>query len=137
MSFITEPDLYRSLRKQYIDELKRDDATLIDEAISAALAEISSYLSDTFDMQLIFAQTDANRDPLLKMFAVDITIYNVLSVAAPGSDIEQKRLRRKSAIDWLLAVKDGKLQTTLPKLENSPAQNVIIYGSVTRKNTRY
>ena len=135
--FIQETDLYRAMRQEYIDEIKRQDNALPDHCISTAISEIKTYLRETYDTDLIFGKVDAERDTLLVTFAVDMAIYNLIELAPVGVDVEQKRLRYKRAIDWLKGVQKQDIKPDLPILENSPAQSAILSTSAEKRELRY
>ncbi len=137
MAFIQETDLYRAMRKEYIDEIKLQDDALPLHCMSAALEEMKTYLRETFDTATIFSAVDDDRDKLLVTFAVDIAIYNLIELVPVGVDVEQKRLRYKRAIDWLEKVQKSIIKPDLLKLEDSPAKQSIIYNSTPKKETRY
>lgn len=137
MAFITETDLYRAMRKEYIDEIKLQDDALPDHCISAALEEMKTYLRETYDTATIFGKADDERDKLLVTFVVDVAIYNLIELVPVGVDVEQKRLRYKRAIDWLKGVQKGDVKPDLPILENSIAQNAILATSAEMRETRY
>jgi phage gp36-like protein len=137
MAFIQENDLYKVYRKEYIDEIKRDDPAIVEHSISSAIGEVKAYLRETFDVATIFSKTDTERDSLLVTFCADIAVYNLIDIAPVGADIEQKRLRHKRAIEWLQAVQKGDLIPDLPRLENSITQTSILSTSTEKKEMRY
>ncbi|PKP09861.1 MAG: DUF1320 domain-containing protein [Bacteroidetes bacterium HGW-Bacteroidetes-4] len=137
MAFIEETDLARAMRQEYIDEIKRTDDALIPHCTGSAIAEMKTYLRETYDVDTIFAKTAAQRNSLLVTFAVDIAIYNLIEAVPVGVDVEQRRLRYKRAIDWLIGVQKQNIMPDLPILADSPAQSAIIIKSVERRELRY
>lgn len=135
--FLSKSDLYQSLHEEIIDEITRQDNTLIEQCISTAVAEMKPYLSPVFDTGSIFAKTGTDRDPLLVTFAADIAVYNLVSTCPVGIDMDDKRARYKRAIDWLKQVQSQEIIPDLPRASTPPAQSVIKWGSATRKETRF
>ncbi len=137
MAFIVENDLNRAMRPEYISEIKRTDEALINHCISAAISEMKTYLRETYDTNTIFALAGDDRDKLLVTFAVDMAIYNLIELVPVGVDVEQRRLRYKRAIDWLIGVQKGNIMPDLPILADSIAQNAILATSAEKRETRY
>lgn len=118
--FITTEDLKQAIRLHELDEITGGDDTLVQAAISTAVAEMKPYLF-RYDAEKIFSATGDGREPLLVRFAVDITIFEVVSISRPDQDLENRRALYKRAIDWLRQVKDDDMPTGLPRLANPVA----------------
>lgn len=135
--FLTIEDLNTAIREEIMGEITREDDTIIEQCISAALGEMKGYLSNRFNVDTIFAQTGTNRDPLLLSFAKDIAVFNLSTLETPGIDLEDRRARYKRAIDWLKQVRDGEITTSLPVLSLTSETSPIKIGYQKRKEYRY
>lgn len=135
--FLKIEDLNTAIREEIMDEISREDDTIVEQCISAALGEMKGYLTSGFDVDTIFAKTGSNRDPLLLSFAKDIAVYNLSTLETPGIDLEDRRARYKRAIDWLKQVRDGEITTSLPVLTLTPETSPIKIGYQERKEYRY
>ena len=97
-----------------------------------AQAEMESYLRERYDLAAIFSAEGNDRNPLIKMFMVDIAVYHLFCAIAPRN-IPQIRLDRyNAAIKWLDMVRKGQISPALPALQaiNSTVNNSI-FGSNT------
>lgn len=137
MAFISITDLQKGLQLELINEISREDASVIDHVISAAIAEAKTYLRVNYNVESIFSQTGTSRDALLVTFVSDIAIYNLIELVQPGIDLEDRRARYKRAIDWLKQVKSQEIKPDLPVASTSLAADDINYGSAERRENRY
>lgn len=128
MAFIEKADLTKEIRLEELNAITRNDDTIIDYGIDAAISEIKGYLANNYNVSSIFSQTGSNRHGLLVNFAIDITIYIIVATALPGQDLEDRRARYKRAIDWLKGVAKGEIATDLPELVSD--DSVSIRGAV-------
>lgn len=136
--FISKEDLKIAIREYEIDEITSGDDTLIDAAISAAIGEMKPYLF-RFDTGKIFNARGQEREPLLVRFAVDIAVFEIISIARPDQDLENRRALYKRAIDWLKQVRDEDLPTGFPELP-SPGETGngdVLFGSERKRNNYY
>ncbi len=117
--FITKSDIIKVIRPEELNVITRNDEALVQFGIDAAVGEMKSYLSKQFDLDKIFSQNGTERNPLLVNFAVDISIYIIISTATPGQDTEDRRARYKRAIDWLKMVKSGDISSDLPQMTST------------------
>ncbi|WP_312399515.1 phage protein Gp36 family protein [Chryseobacterium sp.] len=117
MPFLQETDFEVQIRawiKQIITQRKEDVGH---KAELAAQAQMESYLRQRYDVKKIFSATDNDRDALIIMYMVDITIYHLHSNI--GSDLipDIRVIRFNAAIDWLKAVAKGDISPDLPEKE--------------------
>lgn len=135
--FITREDLKIAIREYEIDEITSGDDTLVEAAISAAIGEMKPYLF-RFDTEKIFNARGQEREPLLVRFAVDIAVFEIISIARPDQDLENRRALYKRAIDWLKQVRDEDLPTGLPELpSDEPGDGDVLFGSERKRNNYY
>jgi len=116
---------------------KNDTLSVRDFAEAAAEEQMRSYLANRFDISVIFAQTTTDRNPLLVMYLVDMSVYHMFAKIPNRQTPEDVGLRFEEAINWLKDVAKGKNTPTLPLREISetvPAD--MQYGSEARINLR-
>ncbi|MGV4451020.1 hypothetical protein ACQ1RC_11875, partial [Ornithobacterium rhinotracheale] len=63
----------------------------------------------------IFSATDCDRSPLLFKFIKDIAIWEIITLATPSIDYEDKKFRYQEAVNWLTSVYKG-MPANLPRL---------------------
>lgn len=134
--FITRDDLKIAIREYEVDEITGGDDTLVEAAISAAIGEMKPYLF-RYDTGKIFNATGKDREPLLVRFAVDITIFGIVSIARPDQDLENRRALYRRAIDWLKQVRDEDLPTGLPRPEHVPEDSTVLSGGRVKRDNYY
>jgi phage gp36-like protein len=88
----------------------------------------------------IFSQEEGDRDPLIKMYLIDMVVYHVFSRATPRN-IPQIRIDRyDKAIAWLRDVATGKLTPALPALidpDTEESASNSRFGSNEKFNSEY
>jgi len=126
--FINKADLEKKIMAHELASITNGDDTIIDHSISAAIAEMKGYLKGRYDVEAIFSAADEERMPLLVGFACDISIYEIISLALPGQDLEDRRARYKRAIDWLKQLAKGEIEADLPKLEDEEGNTESPFG---------
>lgn len=135
--FITKDDFKIAIRLYEIDEITGSDDTLVYAAISAAIGEMMPFLF-RYDTDRIFNAQGEERHPLLIRFAVDIAVFEIVSIARPDQDLENRRALYKRAMDWLKQVRDEDLAVDLPKKEIEPAADATVaYGSQPKRNNYF
>jgi phage gp36-like protein len=127
MAFISLVDIQKKIRLEEINQITRNDDTIVIFAIDAAISEMKGYLSKYYDVNSVFQQTGSSRNSLLVDFAIDIAIYNIISTCPPGQDVEDRIARYERAIKWLKGVAKGEITTDLPP--------IIIAESVNKRGT--
>lgn len=136
MAFIAKADFKLSILTDELDQIVREDDTVIDQAISAAEAEMRAYLYDSYDVDTIFAATGASRHQLLVKFCVDIAIWAIVASTQAGQDLDDRKARYDRAVNWLKMVKKMENYADLP-LRESTVQTHIHAGSGTKRNNYY
>ena len=102
--FIELTDYDASIHREILDALVRDDETVIEICEDRAIAEMRGYLSRRYDCDLIFSATDAERNQLILMMAMDIAIYHVFSIHNPQKISQIRKDRYDRAMEWLKQV---------------------------------
>ena len=130
--FLLEDDYKAQLKEQALDALTGYNNHVRMDVEIKAQAEMESYLRERYDVVTIFSAAGNDRNPLIKMFMVDIAVYHLFCAIAPRN-IPQIRLDRyNAAIKWLDMVRKGQISPVLPALQaiNSTVNNSI-FGSNT------
>lgn len=120
--FLTEDDYKAQLKEQALDALTGYNNHVRIDVEAKAQAELESYLRERYDTKAIFDAKDAERNPLVKMFMIDVAVYHLFCAIAPRN-IPQVRLDRyNAAIKWLDMVRKGQINPALPLY--SPNKNI-------------
>lgn len=137
--FIEKSDLEKKMMAHEITGITNDDEDLINHAISSAITEMKGYLKGRYDVAAIFAATGDDRSPLMVSFACDVAIYELVSLALPGQDLEDRRARYKRAIDWLKQLAHGDIQADLPLLADTEGitEGPFAFASQTKRNNSW
>lgn len=99
--FITPQDYDASIHREILDALTRSDEAVVEICEDRAIAEMRGYLSARYDVDAIFSAEGDDRNQLILMMAIDITVYHLFSIHNPQkmSDIRKDRYDR--AMEWL------------------------------------
>jgi len=116
--FIQKEDLYKSIREHELDEITGNDDMLVKHAINSAISEVKVYLQKRYDTEAVFSVQGENRNSLIVSFTVDIALYEIVAIALPGQNLDDRRARYKRAIDYLKQVLDGNISPDLPEQGN-------------------
>lgn len=136
MAFIQKSDLYLSILQDELNQIVRNDDTIVDQAISAAEAEMRAYLFDSYDVDAIFSATGSNRHQLLVKYCVDIAIWAITAATQAGIALDDRKARYDRACKWLKMVRDSKTYADLPRRATTK-QKHISYGVGRKRNNYY
>lgn len=136
MAFLAKADLYLAILQDELDEITRADDTLVTAALSAADAELKTYLWDSYDVDDIFSETGTNRHQMLVRVGADIAIWFLVARVQAGQALEDRQLRYDRAIAWLKAVQKSQNYADLPRKE-ATEETKITYGSNTKRENHY
>ena len=111
-AFINIEDYDASIHREILDSLLRADSENYDPQIieiceDRAIAEMTSYLNKTYDVNAIFSATGSDRNALILMFALDITIYHIFCQHNPYKISQIRQDRYERAIEWLKGIMKG------------------------------
>jgi phage gp36-like protein len=126
MSYLMSGDLDTHIYSEDKEEITRMDASIVDRAISAAIAEAKSYLQ-RFDLVKIFGAADVEpefEDENLKNKVKDITVWQLCKLGHPNIKIEMARSCYEDAIKWLTLVQKGAVSPGLPMPVDDPATSL-------------
>lgn len=132
MSFLTQSDYTQIIQSDILGQVIQDDATVRQQGEQSAIEEMSSYLNTRYNVQSIFARTGSERNSLIVLLCMDITLYHIHARINPVMMPDIRKERYKSAIQWLKDVATGVINpTNLPALENAEGEAVVNnrYGS--------
>lgn len=122
--FLVNEDFYTVIGDAALKVISQASDSNIDAAQLEAIEEISGYLRPVYDTDAIFSKTGEDRNWLIVMYAVDITLYH-LSASQPqkmGAEVRKERYER--AVKWLEGVQAGKIVPNLPLKEAENGSSV-------------
>ena len=123
MNFLTEQDYKPQIRNWILNVVTQKDPMAREQAELAAQSEMKTYLRSRYNVSAIFNKQGNERDPLLVMYLVDMSIYHLHSNISPDNIPEIRYIRYKSAIDWLNKVATDKLSPDLPEIDGGDDEN--------------
>ncbi|WP_338813642.1 phage protein Gp36 family protein [Bernardetia sp. Wsw4-3y2] len=131
MQFLLETDFDVQIMTMILNIQTNEDPLILDNAESASISEMISYLSTRYNTEEIFAATGDDRHRLIVMYLVDMVIYHTGARNIPKQNIELRGIRYEAAINWLNKVNKGLLNPDLPKLtdENGNTKTTFRWGS--------
>lgn len=111
-NFITINDYDASIHREILDALLRKespgyDPQIIEICENRAIAEMRGYLNKCYDCNALFSAQGKERNDLVLMFALDITIYHIYCQHNPYKISNTRVERYKRAIEWLKGVMNG------------------------------
>ncbi len=136
MSYITPEELKTHAYDEEIAEIIRQDETIALAAIDMAQEFAESKLMKHYDTKAIFEQTGSARSSLLVKFIKDIAIWEIIGLANPSIDYEDKKLRYQDAVAWLTAVYKG-MPANFPRKEEEESTASFAYKSDPKRINRY
>lgn len=123
--FLIDND-YKKQVQAWIKNIIQTDSATLEDAELAAEMEMKTYLNARFDITAIFNRTmpAADRDPLIVLYLVDITLYHLFTNISPDMIPELREKRYKAAIQWLKDVATGKITPLLPEVDPTDENTV-------------
>ena len=126
MPYLTNEDYNAQIRSEILDRVKNTNGQ--HEAELMAQAEMESYLNTRYNVAQIFNKTGDDRNSLIVMYLIDITLYHLHSNISPRNVPELRAIRYEAAIDWLNKVAAGKLNPDIPLREDESNENYAFLG---------
>lgn len=108
-NFITLSDYDASIHREILDALVREDETIIEILEDRAISDMRGYLSNRYDVAAIFSAIGDNRNQLILMKALDITIYHIFCIHNPQKLSTIRKDRYERTVEWMKAVARGKV----------------------------
>jgi len=139
MSFITEDDYKLQIRDYELDEVTGYTEAIRLSSELAAQAEMESYLRDRYDVADIFSKTGDDRNKLIVMYLIDISLYHLFAAITPRNVPQVRYDRYTAAINWLKAVAKGNINPDLPAAEDASGETAgtSLFGSSTLPGTNW
>jgi phage gp36-like protein len=106
-NFITLPDYDSRIHREILDALVRNDEAIIEIVEDQSIALMRSYLNARYDCDAIFAAAGNDRNGLILMMALDITVYNIFCIHNPQKISQVTKDRYDRAMEWLKQVNKG------------------------------
>lgn len=107
--FIQTHDYNATIHREILDTITREDCQVVEICEDRAIAEMRSYLQGRYDCDAIFSARDTDRNSLILMMAIDITVYHIFSIHNPQKMSQLRVDRYNRAVEWLKAVAAGKI----------------------------
>lgn len=112
MAYLAKADLYTVIYQQILDEITRDDDTIVTRAINAGIQEVKSYLS-RWDLSALFG-TDTDdptvTDEWLKALTKDVVAWNLIKLSNPNISYDHIRTCYEDAVKVLIRLQKGDMQ---------------------------
>lgn len=122
--FLSPQELSTTMYDEIVAAITREDATIAQVAIDAALGEAVGYLSE-YDTVTILAKTGADRPEPLLTFVKDMAVWHLVAIANPGTEMSTRRNRYERAVEWFKAVNRGDVVPNLPRKASETARFAI------------
>lgn len=106
-NFITTGDYSASIHNEILNSITRNDDAVIEICEERAIDEMRSYMSGRYDCDKIFMASGEQRNQLVLMMALDITIYHLFCLHNPQKLSPMRKDRYDRAVEWLKAVRRG------------------------------
>lgn len=111
--FLTPSELTNNLYGHVIDNITQNDPQVSEQAISAAIGEMKSYLA-AYDADTIFSATGSARNPLILENTKVVAIWNILKLSSAETLYDTWRERYDRVVDFMTKVAEGKITPDLP-----------------------
>jgi len=112
MSYILPAELTTHLGVEQIEAISDGDETMLAKAISAAIIQVTGYLSG-YDVEAEFAKASDQRNDLLVLWVKDIAVWHFINICNVNTSIELRAKRRDDAISDLRKIQKGEMVINL------------------------
>jgi phage gp36-like protein len=107
--FIETTDYNAAIHAEILAALTRNDEAAIEMCEDMAIEDMKGYMGQRYNCDTIFAATGEDRNKLVLMMAIDITLYHIHSAHNPQRFPQTRKDRYDRAIKWLEMVQSGKI----------------------------
>lgn len=107
--FVQLSDYDASIHREILDALTREDDTVVEICEDRAVAQARSYLSRRYDCDAMFSASGDDRNQLLLMMVIDMTVYHIFCIHNPQKLSQVRKDRYERALEWLRAVADEEI----------------------------
>ncbi len=135
-NYITIEELKTHAYSEEINEIIREDQTIAYASIDIAIDFVCSKLMKHYIVDDIFSKQGKDRNPLVLKVVKDIALWELIGLANPSINYEDKKFRYQEAVGWLTAVYKG-MPTALPKIELKPDNSVSFSWNSNPKRTNH
>lgn len=143
MSFLTKAELKTVADVAIVDIITGLDDTIVTQIIAESIDVMSSYLSNYYDAEAIFATTGTARSLMVMKHLKDIVIYEVY-IRHTRDMNEVAKMRYEEAMNWLEKMntgefKDSRLPTVPGTIEsvNDQASMEMRFNSKTKYESSF
>ena len=134
---VTPLDFNTHLYAELIEAIDRNDEDILNDAIASAEGEAMGYLS-RFDVDVLFAAMDDDRDATLLMYLKDMAVWHFITLANPNTNMELRKTRYDDAIQWLKGIQSGKIVPRgWPPATEEGADSYFHVSSAPKRPTRW
>lgn len=139
MPFLSIADFEVLIKNNVLDEVTDAADELVDQVALMAQQEMESYLNQKYNVASIFNATGNDRNKLIIMYALDISLYHIHARINPRYIPEIRQIRYENAKKWLESVAKGTITPNLPPRldENNESISNTRYGSLPKFNSEY
>lgn len=139
MAFLTFNDYKTLIKDDVIQAVMDNDRKILLEAEMMAQQEMESYLNQRFVVAQIFNKIGEERNALILMYMIDITLYHIHARINPKFMPDIRKERYEVALTWLDKVSRGQLSPDLPLITNSDGETTLSsrWGSNSKFNHQY
>ncbi|MGZ3753592.1 MAG: phage protein Gp36 family protein [Mucilaginibacter sp.] len=144
MPYLTHDELYSVIRDYQVEVITDGNDDLVDQAIDAAITEISDSLTANqkkiwedgrliYDVPAIFAQAGADRNALVLSYTKTIAVWHLIGLCNAGAEYQKIQDRYDRAMQYFMDLADGtKNSATLPQITVDPPEDIQPYQSSSR-----
>lgn len=136
MPFLSKLDLYLTILDDELNEITRQDDTIVIASCTAAISEMRTILNDSFDVDAIFNATGTNRHQLLLRLGCDIAVYYIVARCQAGQYLQDRLSRYDRAVNTLKAFAKNETYSDLPR-RTATQQTQIVYNSNPKRHNYF
>jgi phage gp36-like protein len=124
-TFITKDDMQSLVKRYKLDQILEDDDSILDEAEKEAIAEVESYLFQTYDTTAEFAKVDDNRNTYLLTLCKRVTLWYVYQRIEDELIPERVEENYAATIATLETVQSGDRALKLDRLTETVGEETV------------
>lgn len=114
--FLNDNELNTHLYDYQLQQIVECDKTIVSAAISAAMAEVRSYLAVRYDVDKIYSASGDGRDPLILDCVKTISVWRIIKLANVDILYDKYRQLYESTTKYLSDIAAGALMPDLPRI---------------------
>ena len=133
-TFIDRADYATAINGYILDQIVQFDDTKLDVVETQVIQEMTGYLNARYDTAAIFATTGGSRNPLVVMYAVDMSLYYLHRLINPKKVPDFRKERYQYAIEWLEKVQKQTVNPDLPPLLSTQKDYMFFNSNPKRTN---